>query len=118
MIVRLTHDDGHDTETIVSTTPYPSLTADDLARALLAGLDGVTRVRVWTNGSFLDAPTADLSRADAPITATLTPELLDVATLVMLAIPRQDRAPEPPARPWRPYAGPGRPPASGRIPPV
>lgn len=131
MLVRLTHAYGNDTETIVTTSHHPDLTAEDLARALLAGLDGVARVRVWEEGaSFLDEPSADVTEAiGGP--ATLTPELLDVATMVKLAMPRQVEVPtEPiPVRdgppPWlasrglqRPYEGPGRPPASGRVPPV
>jgi len=113
----------------VSTKAYPNISPEDVAVSILVGLPQVARVRVWALGlTFLDPPSADVTREQVGLTSELSDEVVDVATAVMLtavgAIPEEQADDDVPSwlvrrcTPLRPYNGRGRPPASGRVPPV
>jgi len=114
--VRLDHKTGALVETSI---PAPDdLSAEDLAHGLLAMLPGIARVRIWRDGlSFLDVPTADVSQEHAIPTPKPSDSILDIATAVLLIQQGPHDEEQPPS--WlRPYSGPGRPPATGTMPPI
>ncbi len=116
MILRLDHRTGALVETSI---PAPDdVSAEDIAHGVLALLPGVTRVRIWQDGlSFLDVPSADVSQAHVRPTPKPSDAVLDIATAVLLI--EHDSQDEMQAPSWlRPYSGPGRPPATGTMPPV
>jgi hypothetical protein len=83
--VRVDHKDGRQTETTVPAIGHDDTEYEDLARGLLAGLPGVSRVRVWADGlSFFDEPTADVSATDAGAVVAPSDDVLDIATALML----------------------------------
>jgi len=120
VLARMTTATG-DQETMVQTLPSQGITPDDLARAILMGFPQVMRVRVWDVGqSFLDQPSADITREDLGPVSTLPDDirdvLVDVATLVKLAPeadPTRDDAPSSLTYQGRMY-----PYAYGDLPPV
>lgn len=125
MLIRVDGVDGKQTETFVPRPDCPDL--EDLARGLIAMLPGVARVRLWEDGlGFVGPPTVDVSVGLTP-PEDLAHDVADAATALLLtaagladAVTDQEPSPwqQPPE--WlRPYvAGPGRPPASTRLPPV
>jgi hypothetical protein len=123
VIVRVDHKDGRQTETTVPAIGRDDAEYEDLARGLLAGLPGVSRVRVWADGlSFFDEPTADVSAADAGAVVAPSDDVLDIATALTLTQGNDQEGPPAWLRrgctPVRPGTLPGRRPASGSLPPV